>query len=89
MIKAEVEFERERAGREGSESKEHFIVIKSGSQLSERTIPKNGCQGPAKPKEVAHLDIDYRSNKDSQSSRAILAKILHYLLFGEPSCLPP
>ena len=30
-------------------------------------IPKNGCQGPAKPKGVAHLDIDYRSKKDSQS----------------------
>ena len=44
-----------------------FIVVKSGGQLSERTIAKNRCQGPAKPKGVAHLDIDYRSKKDSQS----------------------
>ena len=37
-----------------------FIDVKSGGRLSERVIPKNGCQGPAKLKEAAHLDTDYR-----------------------------
>ena len=36
-----------------------FIDVKSGGQLSEKTIPKNRCQGPAKLKEAAHLDTDY------------------------------
>ena len=41
---------------------EHFIDVKSGGRLSERAMPENGCRGPAKPKEVAHLDIDYSAD---------------------------
>jgi len=36
-----------------------FIDVKSGGQLSERAIPENGCQGPAKLKEAVYLDIVY------------------------------
>ena len=43
MIKAEVEFERERAGREAVKVIKYFIDVKSSGQLSERVIPKNGC----------------------------------------------
>ena len=36
-----------------------FIDVKSSGRLSERAIPENGCRGPAKLKEAAHLDADY------------------------------
>ena len=36
-----------------------FIDVKSNGQLSERAIPENGCQGPTKLKEAAHLDTVY------------------------------
>jgi len=50
MVKAEVEFERERAGREAVKVIKRFIDVKSGGRLSKRAIPENRCQGPAKLK---------------------------------------
>ena len=46
-----------------------FIDVKSGGRLSERAIPENGCRGPAKLKEVAHLDIDYQKNIPGTTSK--------------------
>ena len=40
MVKAEVEFKRKRAGSKGDKA---FYSVKSGSRLSERAIPENGC----------------------------------------------
>ena len=48
--KVEVEFKGEGAGREAVKAMEHFIDVKSGGRLSERVMPENGCQGPAKLK---------------------------------------
>jgi non-homologous end joining protein Ku len=41
IIKAEVEFEREKASREAVKVIKHFIDVKSSGRLSERAMPKN------------------------------------------------
>jgi hypothetical protein len=56
-----VEFKGERASKEGSKGDTAFYRRQKRQSLSERAMPENGCRGPAKLKEAAHLDTDYLS----------------------------